>query len=335
MKTVREEPSGNLMLRLVHPGKGFAGIIIKGAEIKVREDGADPDDVWRRLLAAAASLTPHAPPAQKARTVLRKAKLGHLQLRLEKTDAAIIGLALDGKEIRVQEEGQNADDVWRRLHDAAARLNPLFIGYSSARARFLHFFPDGFPSERYVSSEREYKLQAKALLEASAPLDAVNSQDHFGKAVAPVFATNLLDQQFEVPRVRDLLNGPAGDNYVRLCAEFARGDPKLALQELDRLLKPHNLAKWVVVTYLPFLWLPQEHVFLKPTMLRTFAERVGHRFATDYHSSLKMEVYEALLDLARETQLELADMGPRDMIDIQSFMWTVVEYTEKDGAATS
>jgi hypothetical protein len=279
---------------------------------------------------------PHRPPPpHKARTILRKATLGDLTLRLEKTDSLVVGLALEGKEIRLQEEGQDPDDVWRRLHDAAARLNPLFIGYSSARAHFLHFFPDGFPSERYVSNERDYKLQAKKVLEASAPLDAIGRLSHFSQGVAPAFATNLLDQKFEVPRVRDLLNGPSGDDFVHLCAAFAQGDRKLALQELDGLLKPHNLAKWVIVTYLPFLWRPEDHMLLKPMVLREFAERVGHRFASDYRSALKIEVYEALLDLALETRLELADMGARDLIDVQSFIWTVVKYKEEDRVATS
>ena len=333
MRTIREEPSGTMTLRLVETGKVFAGIVIKGGEIKVRESGEDAADVWRRLVEAAASLAPPPATPRKARTILRKARLGDLTLRLEMTDSVIIGRALEGKEVRLQEEGQDPDDVWRRLHDAAARLNPLFIGYSSARARFLHFFPDGFPSERYVSNERDYKLQAKKVLEACAPLDAVGHLSHFGKGVAPAFATNLLDQKFEVPRVRDLLNGPSGDDFVRLCAAFAQGDRKLALQELDGLLKPHDLAKWVVVTYLPFLWRPEEHMLLKPMVLREFAERVAHRFASDYHSALKIEVYEALLDLARETRIELADMGPRDLIDVQSFIWTVVKYEEKDKPA--
>jgi hypothetical protein len=74
-------------------------------------------------------------------------------------------------------------------------------------------------------------------------------------------------------------------------------------------------------------------MFLKPKMLRDFAERVGHHFASAYRPDLDIEVYDALLDLAEETRIKLADMEPRDMIDIQSFIWTVVKYEEKDKAA--
>ena len=336
MKTLREIPLGSITLRLVKVPNGFAAIAIKGAEIIAREDGADADDLWRRIQDAAAPLTPPPGGARRARKAVRETRLGSLRLRLEKTDVGFVGLALEGREIKVREEGQNSDDVWRRLHDAAARLNPLFIGYSSARARFRRFFPDGFAGDHYVEMERGYKWRAKELLEASAPLVAVAVGRNFGEAVAPIPSeTNLLDPRFEAPMLRALLKGPAGDEFVRLCAAFAQGDGKPALQALETLLKPHNCAKWTIVTYLPFLWRPEVHMFLKPKMLRDFAERVGHRFASDYRPGLDIEVYEALLDLAAETRAELADIAPRDMIDIQSFMWTVVEYKEEDKAASA
>ena len=124
--------------------------------------------------------------------------------------------------------------------------------------------------------------------------------------------------------------GSDAEAFVRLSADFADGDRKSALRALKQLLQPHDCAKWTVVTFLPFLWKSEEHVFLKPTMISTFAERVGHHFASVYRPDLDTEVYDALLDLAGETRANLADMAPRDMIDIQRFMWTVVKYEDKD-----
>ena len=172
------------------------------------------------------------------------------------------------------------------------------------------------------------------MLDTSAPIDAVIARGRFGEAVAPVFSeTNLLDPRFEVPSVRALLKGPAAEEFVRLCAAFAQGGGKPALLALEGLLKPHNCAKWTIVTYLPFLWRPEEHMFLKPKMLQEFAERVGHHFASVYRPDLNIEVYDALLDLAQETRVNLAEIAPRDMIDVQSFIWTVLKYEEKDEPA--
>jgi hypothetical protein len=92
------------------------------------------------------------------------------------------------------------------------------------------------------------------------------------------------------------------------------------------MLKPYDAGKWTIVTYLPFLWNPKTHMFLKPEVTKDFAARVGHRFANDYEPRLKLKVYESLLDLARTTEVELADLEPADRIDIQSLIWVVGDY---------
>jgi hypothetical protein len=97
---------------------------------------------------------------------------------------------------------------------------------------------------------------------------------------------------------------------------------------MERALRPHDNAKLTVVTYLPFLWRPEEHMFLKPEVIRDFAARVGHRFASDYEPRLDYAVYESLLDLARKTAAELADLKPRDRIDVQSSICVVGGYKE-------
>ncbi len=72
------------------------------------------------------------------------------------------------------------------------------------------------------------------------------------------------------------------------------------------------------MTYLPFLWLPQIHIFLKPTAMKDCAARVGHAFADAYQNRLGLHVYASLLDLVATTETELADLLPIDRIDIQT-----------------
>lgn len=70
-------------------------------------------------------------------------------------------------------------------------------------------------------------------------------------------------------------------------------------------------------------------MFLKPEATKDFAERVGHRFASDYESRLHIDVYESLLDLASKKTDELSDLKPRDRIDVQSFIWVVGNYEDE------
>ena len=255
---------------------------------------------------------------------IREAKVDKLVLRLVQKGGDFIGLvfAADGTR-KVHIEGAVADDVWRRLHDEVGKANPKYFGFDDARARFLRFYPEGFQSSDYADEERDYKVAAKAKLDRTAPLAAAATGSGFGEAVLSVFrATNLLSP-FEKARLQAVLRESAADAFVRAAARFAIGDMKSALLEMERALKPYDSAKWTVVTYLPFLWRPEAHMFLKPEVTKDFAARVGHRFASDYDSGLDLGIYESLLDLVEQTLGQLAELQPRDRIDVQSFIWVV------------
>jgi len=265
----------------------------------------------------------------KAETV-RRGQLGKLSLALVRSEGRFYGMA-DGKQIL---NGEDADEVWRRLYDEAGRGDPRYVGYDGARTRFLHWFEGGFQSERYLTQERDYKVAAKTKLDKAAPVEQAATDSGFGEAVLSAFrATNLL-YPVEKARVQATLRGPDADAFVRAAARFALGETKIGLAQMQAALKPQDNAKWTVVSYLAFLWRPESHMFLKPEVTKDFAARVGHRFAQDYQSSLRLEVYESLLDLADKASSELSSLKPRDRIDVQSFIWVIGDYRdERDASA--
>jgi hypothetical protein len=259
---------------------------------------------------------------------IRTAKLGKIELRLVEKDNRYFGVANGPDGYRVQVEGDTADEAWQRLHDEAGKGSARYFGYDGARARFLHFFPNGFRSAGYEGDERNYKLKAKAALDTGAPVEAAAIGSGFGEIALSAFrATNMLFP-VEKARIQEALRGPFADQFVRAAARFALGDGPGALAEMETALKPHNIAKWIVVTYLPFLWRPETHMFLKPEVTKDFADRVGHTYAQLYRPRLDIGVYESLLDLAARTDAEIAELKPRDRIDLQSFIYVVGDYRE-------
>jgi hypothetical protein len=74
-----------------------------------------------------------------------------------------------------------------------------------------------------------------------------------------------------------------------------------------------------VVTIFGFLALPDVHFFLKPMVTRAAASEYGFDFR--YQSRPNWDTYSNLLDFARLVWGDLRDLKPRDMIDIQSFLW--------------
>ena len=84
-----------------------------------------------------------------------------------------------------------------------------------------------------------------------------------------------------------------------------------------------DAANWTTATYFIFLAYPDEHMFLKPTVTQHSADLV--KAELNYRSELNWLTYSCLLDFAGYLKAELVRMGmePRDMIDVQSFMWCI------------
>jgi hypothetical protein len=59
--------------------------------------------------------------------------------------------------------------------------------------------------------------------------------------------------------------------------------------------------------------------FLEPTVTREAARRYGLELS--YASRPSWLLYRGLLSFVRKVRTYIADLGPRDMIDMQSFLW--------------
>jgi hypothetical protein len=261
---------------------------------------------------------------------IRDGKLGKIDLRLFAKDAGYIGVAVADGDRKAYVEGDSADSVWRKLHDEVGKAHPRYFGFDGARKQFQRFFPGGFHSADYVGAERAYKIAAKSKLDKTVPLAQAVDGSGFGEAVLAVYrATNLL-ASFEMMRMQELLRGPTADTFIRAAARFTLGGGAKALLEMDGAMKGQVKARWTAATYLPFLWRPDMHMFLKPEVTKDFADRVGHPFTSVYEARLGQAIYDSLLDLVAKTTAELTQLNPLDGIDVQSFIWVIGKYTAED-----
>lgn len=264
---------------------------------------------------------------------IRNEVIGKNTLRLVEIGKGFVGLLISGGKQLNRIDGDDPAQLWADLCAAAGRTSEAYFGFDGARARFRQFFPDGFRSPAFEEAERNYKLKAKAKLDDAAPLEQALTGNGLGEAVLSAYrGTNLLSP-FEKTRLQPLLRGPDADPFIQAAARFTIGEIEPALATMDRLLARYDNAKWTVVTYLPFLWRPDEHMFLKPMVTQQFAERVGHPFAHEYSPALDPAVYACLCDLMVQTAREVADLEPRDNIDLQSLVWIVGEYKEDEATA--
>lgn len=206
---------------------------------------------------------------------------------------------------------------------------------SACREKFLDFFPDGFDDETYRETERAYKWNAhRAWIEAfgAGRLSALVAAHRF-EAVARTALriesrTNLLFS-FEKIAIRDAVGTPQGQrNFANGVHDWlgGRGDLRAPFERwidvVTRLPRQQTrVASWPVITVFGFLARPSTHIYLKPTVTRVAADAYG--FDLHYSSKPSWTTYASTLAFARQVRRDLADLRPRDMIDVQSFLWVL------------
>jgi hypothetical protein len=80
-----------------------------------------------------------------------------------------------------------------------------------------------------------------------------------------------------------------------------------------------RVLTWPLVTVFGFIAQPDRHIFLKPNVTRAAAREYGFDFP--YKSRPSWETYASLLAFAEQVRRDNRDLKPRDMIDLQSFIW--------------
>jgi len=222
--------------------------------------------------------------------------------------------------------------------------NPSFFSRASvkghrslpdARLDFLKIFPNGFEDADYLNRERNYKVAARELL-----LEMLNEQmfkelltrrnfDEIARrALQVVNKTNLIFPN-EKMGLKDGLKSP---EHIQLFAErlfdllYGPGEFRERFKGFAECLEEIEAAKWTTMTYFLFLAFPEEHMFLKPEIAKQAAALT--KAELNYRSGLNWLTYSCLLDFAKylKDELDGMEMNPRDMIDVQSFMWCITKY---------
>jgi hypothetical protein len=205
----------------------------------------------------------------------------------------------------------------------------------SCRKKFLYYFKKGFNDPTYFDWERNYKWQAHLVWEDQLNRDRYEQLLAAGKyadiantAVRIESRTNLLFS-FEKMALRDAVRPPSGAKALAHgLFNYIYGDGSLeerfgeftdVIASLPR--KQTRVLTWPLLTVFGFVANPDEHIFLKPKVTKIAAEKYGYDF--EYSSRPNWNTYQNLLAFAEEIGADQADLGPKDLIDMQSFIWVM------------
>lgn len=204
-----------------------------------------------------------------------------------------------------------------------------------ARRKFLYFFPGGFESEKYLAWERNYKWNAheewKKQLNRTVFKQLLGEEQYLEiakRAIQIESATNLLFS-FEKMALRDSVKTAAS---ARIFSEglfeytYGPGTGKEKFEGFRETLsklprRQTRVLNWPLQTVFGFIAHPTKHIFLKPMVTKAAAKKYDYNL--QYKSMPNWETYESVLDFAGTIRKDIASLQPRDMMDLQSFIWVL------------
>lgn len=199
---------------------------------------------------------------------------------------------------------------------------------------FLEKFPEGFYGKKYNEHEREYKDKAhalsKELLEKNIFNMLLESNDYseiVKRALKLVNATNLIFPN-EKMALKDGLSSPADQKeFCTYLYELLYGSRELEVRFSDfyKFLESIGAARWTTATYFMFIVHPSKYMFVKPTITQYVSELCGYE--VNYKPQLNWLTYKSVLNFSEYLLSEISKLNPRDMIDVQSFMWCIAPGT--------
>jgi hypothetical protein len=208
-------------------------------------------------------------------------------------------------------------------------------GAAVCRRKFLKYFPKGFYDETYLSWEREYKWESHERWEEAlgqAEFRRLLRAGEFAEIAARAVRVEQRSRHsmifsFEKMALRDAIKSEEG---ARLFAEglyeflHGAGDVRRKFERWVETVaalprKQTRVLTWPLVTVFGFVAQPDTHIFLKPNVTRIAARKYGFDF--QYKSRPNWDTYANYLEFAATIRRDLSDLKPRDMIDLQSFMW--------------
>lgn len=220
-----------------------------------------------------------------------------------------------------------------RAKRSVPQSSSLTPAAARCRRKFLRFFPGAFRDETYIDWERDYKWVAHERWiekldrdEFRRALDREEFAEIAQRAVSIESRTNLLFS-FEKMALRDAVKSASGARAFAIgLYEFLHGSSSEQsrfeewCETVARLPRRQTrVLTWPLLTVWGFIAQPKIHIFLKPNVTRLAAKKYDYEFV--YASRPNWETYTSLRGFAERVRRDTRDLSPRDMIDLQSFIW--------------
>ncbi len=142
----------------------------------------------------------------------------------------------------------------------------------AAEAEFFSIYPEGFDDPEMVAIKKRHKSHKMTEMAHEA-----FGEDKFGftheiiENMIKIVTRSSLISVFEKPKYRDYLRSLDADSREMLAHglyEQLHGNPQAGFNETLDILIQGKLAKWSLISVIPYYYYPQTEAFMKPTTVK-------------------------------------------------------------------
>lgn len=138
-----------------------------------------------------------------------------------------------------------------------------------AEASFFTFYPKGFEDEALLPIIKRHNTAkiGESVRELFAP-EKFTRTEEIGESFAKIVSKSSLISLFEKPKVRDMvkqMNMEQQDMLAIGLYELLHADHEKGFRVLVDVLSIYKLAKWSIVTLIPYYYARDKEFFIKPT----------------------------------------------------------------------
>ena len=178
-----------------------------------------------------------------------------------------------------------------------------------AEATFLQVYPRGFADPGIQAIRRKHNVTTLiAFAQANLTKASCNRPEFIAETMLKIVSRSSMVSRFEKPRFKDFLTSLSSDEKRALAYAVEQrlfGRKQQGFEELLGMLLHHKVAKWAVISAVPFYFSPRREAFVKPTTAKRILASLEVQ-GLRYNATPSWEFYKGYRDLLTEIRKRIS-----------------------------
>jgi len=195
-----------------------------------------------------------------------------------------------------------------------------------AEAFFLQRYPDGFQDDGLAQVRKSHNVDALAkFTQENLTRTTLGQPNKFAEVLLKIISRSSMVSRFEKPSFRQFIESLNTGDRARLADAFEMRlfgrNKQRGFDEIVDMLAYHKIARWSVVSAVPFYFAPTREAFVKPTT----AKRIVQYLEVDdlhYHAKPDWAFYDGYRKLIEQVRKQVTQSLSPNNAALTGFLMT-------------